>query len=177
MELLFLYLEGLGLTQPLLMWSGGPPFAQVPVTELLQYLQSGKYLKQPSTCSSSLWVQRQHAHITKQLSVKGILGPEVFIKEHCSPMLLKWFKRDKCKMIHSSHFFCRYSIMKSCGHYSPQRRLSTSQLINVLHTGETSADGRRPLRVTEPLNFDRYTREAGLREAADSAFLWSVGIM
>uniref|UniRef100_A0A3P9KAI4 Protein kinase domain-containing protein n=1 Tax=Oryzias latipes TaxID=8090 RepID=A0A3P9KAI4_ORYLA len=97
---------------------GGPPFAQVPVTELLQYLQSGKYLRQPSTCSSSL-----------------------------------------------------YSIMKSCGHYSPQRRLSISQLINVLHTGETSADGRRPLRVTEPLNFDRYMREAGLREAADSAFL------
>uniref|UniRef100_A0A8C7ZWD3 Protein kinase domain-containing protein n=1 Tax=Oryzias sinensis TaxID=183150 RepID=A0A8C7ZWD3_9TELE len=97
---------------------GGPPFAQVPVTELLQYLQSGKYLRQPSTCSSSL-----------------------------------------------------YSIMKSCGHYSPQRRLSVSQLINVLRTGETSADGRRPLRVTEPLNFDRYMREAGLREAADSAFL------
>ncbi|KAF6733598.1 Tyrosine-protein kinase STYK1 [Oryzias melastigma] len=97
---------------------GGPPFAQVPVTELLQYLQRGKYLRQPSTCSSSL-----------------------------------------------------YSVMKLCGHYTPQRRPSASELIAVLHTGETSADGRRPLRVSEPPNFDRYMREAGLREAADSAFL------
>ncbi|RVE66825.1 hypothetical protein OJAV_G00111360 [Oryzias javanicus] len=97
---------------------GGPPFAQVAVTELLHYLQRGNYLRQPSTCSSSL-----------------------------------------------------FSVMKLCGHYTPQRRPSASELIAILHTGETSADGRRPLRRTEPPDFDRYMREAGLREAADSAFL------
>ncbi|XP_070840767.1 tyrosine-protein kinase STYK1-like [Chaetodon trifascialis] len=33
---------------------GDPPFAQLMATELLQYLQRGKHLKQPATCSNSL---------------------------------------------------------------------------------------------------------------------------
>ncbi|XP_076611493.1 tyrosine-protein kinase STYK1-like [Chaetodon auriga] len=33
---------------------GDPPFAQLMATELLQYLQRGKHLKRPATCSNSL---------------------------------------------------------------------------------------------------------------------------
>ncbi|XP_029298401.1 tyrosine-protein kinase STYK1 [Cottoperca gobio] len=34
---------------------GDPPFAQFKTTELLQYLQRGKHLKRPATCSTSLY--------------------------------------------------------------------------------------------------------------------------
>ncbi|KAM6973871.1 tyrosine-protein kinase STYK1 [Tautogolabrus adspersus] len=34
---------------------GDPPFAQLMSTELLQYLQRGKHLKRPTTCSNSLY--------------------------------------------------------------------------------------------------------------------------
>ncbi|XP_028282255.1 tyrosine-protein kinase STYK1 [Parambassis ranga] len=34
---------------------GDPPFAELMATELLQYLQRGKYLKRPASCSNSLY--------------------------------------------------------------------------------------------------------------------------
>ncbi|XP_041867564.1 tyrosine-protein kinase STYK1 isoform X2 [Melanotaenia boesemani] len=97
---------------------GDPPFASIMATELLQYLQRGKSLKQPATCSNSL-----------------------------------------------------YSIIKSCCQWNPQQRLSVSELLRVLHTKEKSANGRTVLRVTEPLNFERYMREAGCGEAFNFAVL------
>ncbi|XP_017283065.1 tyrosine-protein kinase STYK1 [Kryptolebias marmoratus] len=95
---------------------GDPPFANITATELLQYLQRGKYLKRPTTCSESL-----------------------------------------------------YSIIRSCCHWTPQRRTSLTELIRTLQAGERSANGRTVLRVTEPFNFDRYKREAGIGEAYNHA--------
>ncbi|XP_047461793.1 tyrosine-protein kinase STYK1 [Mugil cephalus] len=97
---------------------GDPPFAQLMATELLQYLQRGKYLKRPVTCSNSL-----------------------------------------------------YSIIRSCTNWNPQQRVSMSELIRKLQAGERSANGTTVLRVTEPLVFEKYLREAGYGEAYNYAVL------
>ncbi|KAM9340388.1 tyrosine-protein kinase STYK1 [Symphorus nematophorus] len=97
---------------------GDPPFAQLMATELLQYLQRGKHLKRPASCSNSL-----------------------------------------------------YSIIRSCCQFNPQHRLSMSELIRKLEAGEKSANGRSVLRVPEPLNIEKYLREAGYGEAYNYAVL------
>ncbi|KAF1382023.1 hypothetical protein PFLUV_G00160090 [Perca fluviatilis] len=97
---------------------GDPPFAQIVANELLQYLQRGKHLKQPATCSNSL-----------------------------------------------------YSIIKACSNWRPEQRLSTSELIRTLQAGEKSANGRTVLRVPEPLDIEKYLREAGYEEAYNYAVL------
>lgn len=47
-----------------------------------------------------------------------------------------------------------------------------AELIQKLQAGERSADGRRVLRVPEPLDFEKYMREAGYGEAYNYAVLW-----
>ncbi|XP_078124545.1 tyrosine-protein kinase STYK1 [Sander vitreus] len=97
---------------------GDPPFAQIVANELLQYLQRGKHLKRPATCSNSL-----------------------------------------------------YSIIKACSNWRPEQRLSMSELIRTLQAGEKSANGRTVLRVPEPLDIEKYLREAGYEEAYNYAVL------
>ncbi|XP_074468990.1 tyrosine-protein kinase STYK1 isoform X2 [Sebastes fasciatus] len=97
---------------------GDPPFAKIMGTELLQHLQRGKHLKQPATCSNSL-----------------------------------------------------YSIIKVCCNWRPDQRPSMSELIRTLQAGEKSANGRTVLRVPEPLNIEKYLREAGYGEAYNYAVL------
>lgn len=64
-----------------------------------------------------------------------------------------------------------YSIIRSCCHWNPQHRLSTSELIRKLQAGEESANGRTILRVPEPLEIEKYMREAGYGEAYNYAVL------
>ncbi|KAF7645151.1 hypothetical protein LDENG_00209090 [Lucifuga dentata] len=97
---------------------GDPPFAELMATELLQYLQRGKTLKQPENCSNSL-----------------------------------------------------YSIIKSCCGWSSNQRLSVSNLIKKLRAGEKSANGTTVIRVPEPLDIEKYLREAGFGEACNYAVL------
>ncbi|XP_029023660.1 tyrosine-protein kinase STYK1 [Betta splendens] len=97
---------------------GDPPFAEVMATELLQYLQRGRHLKRPASCSSSL-----------------------------------------------------FSIVKSCCQWNAQHRISVSELIRKLQAGEHSANGSTVLRVAEPINIERYLREAGYGEAYNYAVL------
>lgn len=65
----------------------------------------------------------------------------------------------------------RYSIIRSCCQWSPQHRLSMSELIRKLQAGEVSANGRTILRVPEPLDIEKYMREAGYGEAYNYAVL------
>ncbi|XP_070703108.1 tyrosine-protein kinase STYK1 [Pempheris klunzingeri] len=64
-----------------------------------------------------------------------------------------------------------YSIIGSCCHWRPQQRLSVPGLIRKLEAGEKSANGRTVLRAPEPLNIERYLREAGYGEAFNYAVL------
>ncbi|XP_071356874.1 tyrosine-protein kinase STYK1 [Trachinotus anak] len=64
-----------------------------------------------------------------------------------------------------------YAVIRSCCHWNPQHRLSVSELIRKLQTGEKSANGRTVLRVPEPLHIERYLREAGYGEAYNYAVL------
>ena len=47
-----------------------------------------------------------------------------------------------------------------------------SELIRKLQAGEKSANGSAVLRVPEPLNIEKYLREAGYGEAYNYAVLW-----
>lgn len=49
-----------------------------------------------------------------------------------------------------------------------------SELIRKLQAGEESANGRTILRVPEPLEIEKYMREAGYGEAYNYAVLWQV---
>lgn len=71
--------------------------------------------------------------------------------------------------------FCRYSIIKNCSHWRPEHRLSTSELIRTLQSGEKSANGRKVLKVIQPLDIEKYLREAGYTEAYNYAVLWLDG--
>lgn len=64
-----------------------------------------------------------------------------------------------------------YSIITGCCHWRPENRLSMPQLIRTLQEGEKSANGRTVLRVTEPLDIEKYLREAGYGEAYNYAVL------
>ncbi|KAM4629921.1 tyrosine-protein kinase STYK1 isoform 1-T2 [Polymixia lowei] len=64
-----------------------------------------------------------------------------------------------------------YSIIKSCCQWSPQQRLSMPELIRKLQSGEKGANGRTVLRVSEPMDIEKYLREAGYGEAYNYAVL------
>lgn len=70
---------------------------------------------------------------------------------------------------------CRYSIIRGCCHWHSDQRFSVSELIRTLQNGEKSANGRTVLRVPEPLDFEKYLREAGYGEAYNYAVLWLAG--
>lgn len=91
---------------------GDVPFAEIPVTELLQYHQRGKTLKKPNNCSNSL-----------------------------------------------------YSIIKSCCQWKDHDRPSLADVRRKLQSGEKSANDSVVLRVPEPINIERYLREAGYGES------------
>ncbi|KAF7211295.1 tyrosine-protein kinase STYK1 isoform X1 [Nothobranchius furzeri] len=64
-----------------------------------------------------------------------------------------------------------YAVIRSSCHWNPQRRAPLAELIRVLRAGEESANGRTVLRVPEPHNLERYTREAGIGQAFSYAVL------
>ena len=65
----------------------------------------------------------------------------------------------------------RYSLIRLCCQWSPQHRLSMTELIQKLQAGERLANGRTVLRVPEPLDIEKYMREAGYGEAYNYAVL------
>ncbi|KAF4100661.1 tyrosine-protein kinase STYK1 [Onychostoma macrolepis] len=58
-----------------------------------------------------------------------------------------------------------YSIIKSCCQWKPKDRVSLAELIRKLQSGERSADDQAVLRVSEPLDMEKYMREAGYGES------------
>ncbi|XP_068567560.1 tyrosine-protein kinase STYK1 [Cebidichthys violaceus] len=64
-----------------------------------------------------------------------------------------------------------YSIIRACCHWRPQQRLSMSELIRTLQEAERSASGRKVLTASEPLDIEKYMKEAGYGEAYNYAVL------
>ncbi|XP_017574071.1 tyrosine-protein kinase STYK1 isoform X1 [Pygocentrus nattereri] len=64
-----------------------------------------------------------------------------------------------------------YSIMKECCQWRPQDRASLAEVTSKLWLGERSANDTAVLRVPEPLNIEKYMREAGYGEAYNFAVL------
>ncbi|MEQ2307792.1 hypothetical protein AMECASPLE_021793, partial [Ameca splendens] len=85
--------------------------------------------------------------------------------------LLQYLQRGKTVKRPTNCSNTLYSIMKSCCHWTPQGRPSVTELIRILHVGEKSANGSTVLRVPEPLNIEKYMREAGYGEAFNYAVL------
>ncbi|KAM4725659.1 tyrosine-protein kinase STYK1-like [Anableps anableps] len=88
-----------------------------------------------------------------------------------STELLQYLQRGKTVKRPTNCSSTLYSIMKSCCHWSTQGRPSVTELIRILHTGEQSANGSTALTVPEPLNLEKYMREAGYGEAFNYAVL------
>ncbi|XP_032436089.1 tyrosine-protein kinase STYK1 isoform X3 [Xiphophorus hellerii] len=86
-----------------------------------------------------------------------------------STELLQYLQRRKTVKRPTNCSNTLYSMMKSCCSWSPQGRPSVARLIRMLHEGEQSANGSTALRVPEPLNMERYMREAGYGEAFNYA--------
>ncbi|PWA33418.1 hypothetical protein CCH79_00014158 [Gambusia affinis] len=86
-----------------------------------------------------------------------------------STELLQYLQRRKTVKRPTNCSNTLYSMMKSCCSWSPQGRPSVTRLIRMLHEGEQSANGSTALRVPEPLNVERYMREAGYGEAFNYA--------
>ncbi|KAK2830813.1 hypothetical protein Q5P01_018744 [Channa striata] len=85
--------------------------------------------------------------------------------------LLQYLQRGKHLKRPANCSNSLYSIIKSCCHWSPQQRLSVRELTGKLQAGEKSANGRTALRVHEPIDIERYLREAGYEEAYNYAVL------
>ncbi|XP_035038543.2 tyrosine-protein kinase STYK1 isoform X1 [Hippoglossus stenolepis] len=64
-----------------------------------------------------------------------------------------------------------FSIISSCCHWNRKQRLSIPEVINKLQAGEKSANGSTVLRAPEPIDIERYLREAGYGEAYNYAVL------
>lgn len=64
-----------------------------------------------------------------------------------------------------------YSLIKSCTQWSPQDRPPLSGLIRKIQSGERSANDMTVLRVPEPLDTEKYLREAGYGEVYNYAAL------
>ncbi|KAM4550792.1 tyrosine-protein kinase STYK1-like [Fundulus diaphanus] len=88
-----------------------------------------------------------------------------------STELLQYLQRGKTVKRPTNCSTTLYSIMKSCCQWTPQGRPSVPELIRLLHAGETSANGSTVLTVPEPLNLEKYMREAGYGEALNYAVL------
>ncbi|AWP21124.1 putative tyrosine-protein kinase STYK1-like [Scophthalmus maximus] len=57
-----------------------------------------------------------------------------------------------------------YHVVRSCCHWSPQQRPSVTELLRNLRAGEQSANGRTALRASQPIDIEKYLREAGFGE-------------
>ncbi|KAL0962401.1 hypothetical protein UPYG_G00339570 [Umbra pygmaea] len=64
-----------------------------------------------------------------------------------------------------------YSMIKSCGEFAPHERPALAELIRKLQSGEKSANNNIVLQVPEPLDIEKYMREAGYGEAYNYAVL------
>ncbi|KAM8841397.1 tyrosine-protein kinase STYK1 isoform 2-T4 [Spinachia spinachia] len=64
-----------------------------------------------------------------------------------------------------------YSVIRACGHWRPEQRLSVTELMSTLHGAESSANGSTVLKVPRPLDIEKYLREAGYADAYNYAVL------
>ncbi|XP_048058050.1 tyrosine-protein kinase STYK1 isoform X2 [Megalobrama amblycephala] len=64
-----------------------------------------------------------------------------------------------------------YSIIESCCRWKPKKRVLLAELIRKLQSGERSANDQAVLRVSEPLDMEKYMREAGYGESFNYAVL------
>ncbi|XP_026203795.1 tyrosine-protein kinase STYK1 [Anabas testudineus] len=86
-----------------------------------------------------------------------------------STELLQYLQRGKHLKRPAACSSSLYSIIKSCCQWNSQQRLSMSNLIRTLQAGEQSANERTLITVAEPINTERYLREAGYGDAYNYA--------
>ncbi|KAK9527155.1 hypothetical protein VZT92_015812 [Zoarces viviparus] len=91
--------------------------------------------------------------------------------EISSTELLQHLQRGKHLKRPSGCSNSLYSVIRACCHWRPQQRLSMSELIRTLQEAERSANGRTVLRVSEPLDMEKYMKEAGYGEVYHYAVL------
>ncbi|XP_010895178.1 tyrosine-protein kinase STYK1 [Esox lucius] len=98
------------------------------------------------------------------------LGDPPFPKIMASD-LLQFLQRGKTLKRAANCSNSMYSIIKACGQFAPHERPAFAELIRKLQSGEKSASDKTVLRVHEPLDIEKYMREAGYGDAYNYAVL------
>ncbi|CAL8292802.1 unnamed protein product [Merluccius merluccius] len=83
--------------------------------------------------------------------------------------LLQQLQRGKTLRRPASCSNALYALIRSCCGWAPQQRPAAAQLLRKLRSGEKSANGQAVLRVPEPIDMEKYLREAGYGEAYNYA--------
>ncbi|XP_020356095.1 tyrosine-protein kinase STYK1-like [Oncorhynchus kisutch] len=158
-------LVGLDLTAKL--WGLGPAYCkktQAGTPGELQNIEMRKWqapevlARRPVSQSSDVWSFGilLHEIVT--------LGDPPFPKVMAGD-LLQYLQRGKTQKRPANCSNSLYSIIKSCGQFAPHERPTLAEVIQKLQSGEKSANNRTVLRVPEPLDIEKYLREAGYGEA------------
>ncbi|XP_031732368.1 tyrosine-protein kinase STYK1 [Anarrhichthys ocellatus] len=91
--------------------------------------------------------------------------------EISSTELLQHLQRGKHLKRPSGCSTSLYSIIRACCQWRPQQRVSMSELIRTLQEAERSANGSKVLRVSGPLDIEKYMKEAEYGELYNYAVL------
>ncbi|XP_039978165.1 tyrosine-protein kinase STYK1-like [Xiphias gladius] len=155
-------LWGLGPAYCRRTWAGSP--AEVEDTELRKWQAPEVLAGRAVSRSSDVW------SFGILLYEMVTLGDPPFAQLMATE-LLQYLQRGKHLGRPAACSNSLYAIIRSCCHWNPEHRLPASQLIGRLQAGEKSANGRTALRAPDPLDIERYLREAGYGEAYNYAVL------
>ncbi|XP_066531177.1 tyrosine-protein kinase STYK1 [Hoplias malabaricus] len=155
------------------LWGLGPAFRRkvnTPSVEEVEEMEMRKWqapevlARQPVSQCSDIW------SFGLLLYEMVTLGDPPFPRIMPSE-LLQYLQRGKTLKRPSNCSHSLYSIMKECCQWRQQDRASLAEVISKLHSSERSANDTVVLRVPEPLDIEKYMREAGYGQTYNYAAL------
>lgn len=153
------------------LWGLGPAFRmstetgtaeEVEEMELRKWQAPEVLARRPGSYSSDIW------SFGILLFEMVTLGDPPFPRIMASE-LLQYLQRGKTLRRPPNCSNSLYSIMKDCCQWRPQERLSLTEVISKLKSGERNANDTVVLRVPEALDIGTYMREAGYGESFNYA--------
>ncbi|XP_035385166.1 tyrosine-protein kinase STYK1 isoform X2 [Electrophorus electricus] len=155
------------------LWGFGPAFhrrmeagssAEIEVMEMRKWQAPEVLAHRPVSHSSDIW---SFGILLYEMVTFGEPPfPKIMACE-----LLQHLQRGKSLQRPANCSISLYSNMKACCQWRPQDRPTLTDLISKLKQGGRRANDRVMLRVPEPIDMEKYMREAGYGERYNYAFL------